>query len=87
MAEYICEVVERPDEAPLMILARRERVTRCCDCVHCHVVPDGSTAFCDQLYDKPDWGLPAPYTGSEPAQMLEIGPNDFCSWGQTREVG
>ena len=65
---------------------RRERVVRCHDCAHCHVVPDGSTAFCDQLYDKPDWGLPAPYTGSEPAQMLEVGPEDFCSWGKERET-
>lgn len=63
----------------------RERVVRCRDCKHCNVVPDGSTAFCSQLYEKPDWGLPAPYTGSEPAQMLEVSLDGFCSWGKERD--
>ena len=34
MAEYVCEVVERPAEAPIMILSRRERITRCRDSAH-----------------------------------------------------
>ena len=83
MAEYVVELTEK--QTTDLRKVRRERVVRCRDCAHCHVVPDGSTAFCDQLYDKPDWGLPAPYTGSEPAQMLEVGPEDFCSWGKERE--
>lgn len=34
MAEYVCELVERPAEAPIMVLARRERIVRCRDCAH-----------------------------------------------------
>lgn len=81
MSEY---VVEYKDDG-LYRKCAKERVVRCRDCKHCNVVPDGSTAFCDQLYDKPDWGLPAPYTGSEPAQMLEVGLDGFCAWGERRK--
>lgn len=62
-----------------------DRIVRCRDCKFCDVVPDGSTAFCRNLYDKPDWGLPAPYAGSEPAEMLEVCLDDFCAWGEKRQ--
>ena len=62
-----------------------ELIVRCRDCRFCDIVPDASTAFCRQLYDKPDWGLPAPYTGSEPAEMREVGLDDFCAWGEKRQ--
>lgn len=61
-----------------------EAVVRCRDCKFCDVVPDGSTCFCRQFYDKPDWGLPAPYTGSEPAEMLEVSFDGFCAWGERK---
>lgn len=62
----------------------RERIVRCRDCKFCDIVPDGSTCFCRQFYDKPDWGLPEPYTGSEPAEMLEVSFDGFCSWGEEK---
>ena len=46
MAEYVCEVVERPDEAPLMIIARRERVVRCRDCAHWRRPTDRERSRC-----------------------------------------
>ena len=46
MAEYVCEVVERPAEAPIMVLARRERVVRCRDCEHWRRPTDRERSRC-----------------------------------------
>lgn len=90
MAEYVCEMTDDYPGVPYGsdeysgTVERRERVVRCRDCKFCDVVPDGSTCFCRHFYDKPDWGLPAPYTGSEPAEMLEVSFDGFCAWGERK---
>ena len=61
-----------------------ELIVRCRDWRFCEIVADGSTAFCRQLYFYHDWAPPEPYTGSEPAEMLEVGLDDFCAWGEKR---
>lgn len=70
MAEYVCEVVERPAEAPLMILAKRERVTRCRDCVSSE--KRGSRRFCK---------APLGMTG-----YFSVCDDDFCSCGYPKVV-
>ena len=69
MAEYACELVERPAEAPIMVLARRERVVRCQDCLYARPCPlaDSEKLMC-AFHDE----------------ML-VNPGDFCSWGKGRE--
>lgn len=57
-------------------------IVRCSDCKHGISVP--STMFCDMLYEKPDWGLPEHYAGTEPCEPLEVGLDDFCAWGERR---
>ena len=46
MGEYVCEVVDRPAEAPIMILAKRERVVRCRDCKHWRKPTDRERSRC-----------------------------------------
>ena len=70
MAEYVCEAVERPDEAPLMILACRERVVRCRDCKH------AITRYRD--------GLPR-CAGPLVMEATLVSPEGFCAWGVPRE--
>lgn len=58
------------------------KIVRCRDCKHGEEVP--GTMFCDMLYEKPDWGLPEVYAGSEPCEHLEVAPDGFCAWGERR---
>lgn len=88
MAEYVCEVVtEHELIGDVHHYVRRERVVRCRDCEFCEVVPSGSTCFCRKFYEKPDWGLPEHYAGSEPCEMAEVDFDGFCAWGQRRDDG
>lgn len=68
MAEYVCEVMERPAGKPIMILARRECVTRCIDCAHAAPCPfaDSEKLICS-LHDE----------------ML-VNPDGFCAWGEPK---
>ena len=70
MAEYVCEVVERPNEAPIMILARRERVVRCRDCAKSE--KRGTKRYCK---------APLGMTG-----YFSVCDDDFCSYGYPRVV-
>lgn len=69
MAEYMCELMDRPLEQPQMMLARRERVVRCRDCEHAHPCPlAGSKKIMCAFHDE-----------------MFVNPNDFCSWGEECE--
>ena len=74
MDEYVCEVVERPAEAPIMILSRRERITRCRDCRRAY--QRGDALYCSRYLR---WG-----SNDRPAP-LPVEPDGFCVWGEPRE--
>ena len=70
MAEYVCEVVtEHELVGDVHHYVRHERVVRCRDCAHAH---------------------PCPLADSEKLMCalhdeMFVNPDDFCSWGKSRE--
>ena len=68
MAEYVVELTEK--QMTDLRMVRRERVTRCWDCVHAHPCPLADSeklmcAFHDEMLANSD---------------------DFCSWGEGRDA-
>lgn len=93
MTEHVFETVETDGVVGVVVdgsmvitgvTAQREEVVRCRDCAFCELVPGGSTCFCRKFYEKPDWGLPENYAGSEPCEMAEVDFDGFCKWGERR---
>ena len=80
MAEYVCELVERPAEAPIMVLARRERVTRCRDCEHAMEQRSKSILGIELVTLTCSGPIQGAYS-----EGADVEPDGFCAWASPRE--